>query len=272
MGLDAPFTETITIYIGIAIVLTGITMLVILFLRSHAKSEEQKKASRDKPSAFSKSATDFIAFLTKLLLGKVVDKTKNRPLGCLFSSLRIGLILLIITIGLLVMFIGLFIQPFISFEEEDLAAEVRCVAVNPSDHVMELDLTRTKGRLANVPQKYYVTGDRWFIRGDVIQWKEWLKIFGLKRMYRLTRLGGFFVDQESNRELLPSQYSLVFEEESSSLSWIFKAGYDLFLVQGVQSNTVAQVPEPGKVTRIYVSVAGLMLGSEAKQPVPSISK
>lgn len=264
MGLDAPFTETVTIYVGIAIILTGITLLVNLFLKSRAKSEEQKKAAEQKPSAFSKGITDVLAFFTKFLLGKAVDKTKNRQLGCLFELARISLILFFIFIGVVVMFIGLFIQPFISFENEHLAAEVRCIDADTTNHYFELELVRTKGRLANTPQKYFIIGDRWFIRGDVIQWKHWLRILGLRNMYRLTRLGGFFVDEKDSRNLVPSQYSLVFEEESSSLSWIFKIGYDFFLVQGVQSNSLTQLPEPGKVTRIYVTSSGLTLGLESK--------
>ncbi len=264
MGLDAPFTETITIYIGLAIIMTGISWLVILFLKSRAKTAEQKKAASQKPSAFAKTSTDIIAFLTKLLLGKVVDKSKNRPLGCLFDSIRILLILLVIAIGLVVMFIGLFIQPFISFENEDLAAEVRCITADSANDFIELELIRTKGRLANVPQKYYVTGDRWFIRGDVIEWKPWLGTFGLNKMYRLTRLGGFFANDQDDRNLIPSQYSLVFEEENSSLNWIFRIGYDFFLVKGVQSNSVSQIPEPGKTVRVYVTSTGLALGPGPK--------
>jgi uncharacterized membrane protein len=267
VNFSFPFSESILIYIGLATIFVGIIMIATLFYqvlnRPHRKN---KKEEEKKPSGVLKQIGKIFTLIQKAFRGPSINKDDEKiPPGCLNQLAKVLFILLMIALGLAIMFFGAFVQSLTAFTKEDLVAEVYSKEIDVKNNSMKIVLIEKKGRNANVPQEFWLTGDRWFVRGDIIRWENWVNFLGLNTMYKLTRVGGYFTDTRKEAELKSSQYSLVPEEETPRWRWLYKNGYELPLIKAVYGNSVSQYPELRKVFKIYVTPNGFSLGTEDKE-------
>jgi len=235
VNFDFPFTESIIIYIGLATIFVGLLMFSIMIYqalnRYFGKKEEKEKEEKKAP-------------------------------GCLNQLIKVLLISIMIAVGFAIMFFGAFIQSLTTFTREELVAEVLCQEIDKDNNSMKIILIEKKGNNANVPQEFLLTGDRWFVRGDIIKWENWVNFLGLHTMYKLNRIGGYFTDTKKESELKPTHYSLVPEEETPKWRWLYKYGYKLPLIRDVYGSSVSQYPELRKIFKIYVTLSGFSIGTE----------
>jgi hypothetical protein len=266
LNFSFPFSESIILYLGLATIFVGIFWFVVIFYKVMTRPHPKKKKEERKPSGALKEISRFVTFIQKSLKGAYVNKDDEKvPAGCLNQLVKVLFIAMIIALGLAIMFFGAFVQSLTTFTKQDLVAEVVCKEIDLKNNSMKIILIEKKGNNANVPQEYWLTGDRWFVRGDIVRWETWLNFLGLNTMYKLTRVGGYFTDTKKEMELKPSQYSLVPEEETPKWRWLYKNGYDLPLIKAVYGNSVSQYPELRKVFKIYVTPNGFTIGAENKE-------
>lgn len=266
MNFDFPFTESIIIYLGIATIFVGIIMVAVLFYHAVNKPHNKKEPDAKKPGGVLKKLGKIFALIHKAFQGPSRKKDEEKtPPGCLYQLFRVLFIALIIAFGLAIVFFGAFIQSLSTFTKEELVAEVFCKEIDMNTNSMKIVLVEKKGRSANLQQEFWLTGDRWFLRGDIIKWENWINFLGLNTMYKLTRVGGYFTETRKEAELKPSQYSLVPEEETPKWLWLYKNGYKLPLIKAVYGNSVSQYPELRKVFKIYVTPSGFSIGTEDEE-------
>ena len=233
MNYDFPFYESVIIYIGLATIFLGLIIFSIMIYQALDRSFRKKK-----------------------------EDEKKAPPGCLNQLTKVLLIFLMIAFGFAILFFGAFIQSLTTFTKQELVAEILCREIDKDNNSMKIILIEKKGRNANIPQEFLLTGDRWFLRGDIIKWDNWVNFLGLHTMYKLNRIGGFFTDTKMESELKPTQYSLVPEEETPKWRWLYKYGYRLPLISNVYGSSVSQYPELRKVFKIYVTLSGFSIGTE----------
>lgn len=263
MNFDFPFTESIIIYIGLATILVGIILFAIIFYQAANRPHRKKEADSKQAGGVIKKIGKVFMVIYKAFQGPSTNKDGEKiPAGCLNQLLKIVLIFALIAFGVAIMFFGAFLQSLSSFNKQELVAEVLCQEIDEASHSMKIILTEMKGGNANVPQEFLLTGDRWFLRGDIIKWESWINFFGLHTMYKLNRIGGYFMDTKEESESKPTQYSLVPEEETPKWRWLYKYGYELPLIKAVYGNSVSQYPELHKVFQIYVTISGFSIGIE----------
>lgn len=240
MSFDFPFAESIIIYTGIAVILLGIILLVYFmhqaFQRSMAKREKKPRPAKK-------------------------DWLKFQP-GCFTLLVKTFIISFLIIFGLMIMFLGAFVQSMTSFTREELVAEVTIDAIDADNNSMKVVLVEKKGYHANIRQEFLLTGDQWFVRGDIIKWDSWLHLFGLHTMYKLTRIGGYFTNPHRESRQPPTNYSLVPEEETPKWRWLYKYGYELPFVNDVYGNSVYKYPQLNRIFKIYVTPTGFTIGTE----------
>jgi len=107
-----------------------------------------------------------------------------------------------------------------------------------------------------------LTGDQWFVRGDIVKWDNWLNFFGLHTMYKLNRVGGYYANPTREMKQKPTHYSLVHQEDSPKWRWLYKYGYELPFINDVYGNSVYKYPAMNKVFKIYVTISGFTIETE----------
>lgn len=248
MFFDIPITESITVYIGLAIVLLGLLGLMVLLFWSL-------------PETFRKKLTEaYKAFKSAFETKERKKGEKKPPPGCIMRSFQIFLTFLLIFIGFLVIMYGIYLQSFFAFTRKELVAEVTCEPLAGTDYHMQLVLIRKHGPGANIRQSFLITGDQWYIRGDILKWENWLNLFGLHTCYKLTRVGGFF--NNPREEYRASHYSLVPEEDSSVWRWLYENGYKLPFIVDVYGNSDYKYPASNKTFKVYVTTSGFSIETE----------
>jgi len=233
MNFDFPLSESIIIYIGFATIFLGLIMFVILVYQTLKRSFSKKEDEKEKPSP-----------------------------GCLIQLIKVLLITLLVMFGFTMVFLGAFIQSFTAFTKEELVAEVLCQEIKSSEYSMKLVLIEKKGRNANIYREFFLNGDQWFIRGDIIKWDDWVNFLGLHTMYKLTRIGGYFTNPKNESELRTTHYSLTPEEQTPFWRWLYKNGYKLPLINDVYGNSVYKYPAIYKVFKVYVTTSGFSIETE----------
>ena len=262
MDFDFPFAESLIIYIGIGVILIGFVLIAIIFYQVFNKPRKKKEKVKRKPTGVMLNISKFFALIFKSFHGPYTNKDGEKiPAGCLYQLFRVVLIAFLIALGIAIIFIGAFVQSLSTFNKQALVAEVLFQEVDETNHTMKMILIEKKGKNANVPQEFLLSGDRWFIRGDIIKWDTWVNFLGLHTMYKLNRVGGFFSDTKLEDEFKPTHYSLVPEEETPKWRWLYKKGYELPFINNVYGSSVSQYPQLQKVFKIYVTIFGFSVGS-----------
>lgn len=242
MKFDFPFAESIIIYIGLVVIFLGIIILSFFIFQAVQRSIAKRPKKEKSPKK---------------------ERIKLQP-GCLTFLAKTLIIAFLVASGLMIVFLGAFVQSMTSFTREVLVAEVTFEEINANNRTMKVILVEKKGNNANVRQEFFLIGDQWFVRGDIIKWDSWLNFFGLHTMYKLTRIGGYFDDPRRENREPPTNYSLVPEEETPKWRWLYKYGYELPFVNDVYGNSVYKYPQLNRIFKIYVTPTGFTIGTEDK--------
>ncbi len=256
MKPDFPFAETIILYIGLATIFIAIILFAVLFYQVAIRPEHQENLKPKKPRG---KINKVFAEILKQLNGPggKDDEEKTAP-GCLNVLFKSILIVILIFIGVGIVCYGAVVQSFTSFSGKELVAELFCDEVDTSSYSMKMILFEKHGPDANRPQEFLLTGDCWLIRGDIIG----IHLLGLKTMYKLTRIGGYFADVKNKQKSTPKEYSLIPEEEKPDWAWLYNLSYDLPFIKAKRRITVSQYPERGRTVRIYVTPLEMTISPE----------
>lgn len=263
MLFDVPFAESIVIYVGLAVIFVAFVLFAILFYQVAIRPDGPKKPDSKKPAGVMTKIGKILSAILKAFHGPSSDKDEVKtPPGCLNVVVKSLLIVMLVGLGLGIIFFGAFVQSLTSFEGEELVAEVFCQSVDEKAHTMEMILIEKHGPDAQRPQRFSLTGDRWLISGDILEWSSGVNFLGLKTMYKLTRIGGYFAAAQNDSEMNVNQYSLVPEEETPRWAWLYKNGYYFPFIETSHSKNVTGYPEPGKKVGIYVTSMGFSTSPE----------
>jgi hypothetical protein len=232
---NPPSPGSMLIYIGLGLLAIGLVMLIL-----------------------------FIAKRIHRIIRRLQRKSMVR-LGVMASTLRLILILLVISASIALLFLGAFIQSYTAFTQRELAATVRCTTVPGTEDTMILQLATPESLPTNKIHRYLLRGQQWTVEGHILKWDDWLNFLGLRTMYKLTRVRGRYLRSEDEMNKPATVYSLVKNEEDPGWRWLYEYGPRLPFVQAVYGNTVFTFPSETKTFDIYVTTSGFMVAEREGQ-------
>jgi len=209
----------------------------------------------------------FMAFISKRVL-RIIRRLQRKPvkrLGIVASTLRLLLILLLISTSVALLFLGAFIQSYTAFTHREFAATIHCTSVPGTEDMMILELVTSKSPTSALIRRYRLRGQQWTIEGHILKWDDWLNFLGLQTMYKLTRVRGRYLRADDEMNKPATVYSLVANEEDPRWRWLYEYGARLPFVQAVYGNTVFTFPSETKNFTIYVTTSGFMIAEEGGQ-------
>jgi hypothetical protein len=193
-----------------------------------------------------------VLFITKRIYG-IIRRLQRKPMGrvgVIPSTVRLFLILLLISASIALLFLGAFI---------------RCTTVSGTEDTMILELTTAEPPPANEIHRYLLRGQQWTVEGHILKWDDWLNFLGLRTMYKLTRVRGRYLRAEDEMNKPTTVYSLVPNEDDPRWRWLYEYGPRLPFVQAVYGNTVFTFPSETKTFAIYVTTSGFMVAEKEGQ-------
>lgn len=205
-----------------------------------------------------------ISFIAKRV-GRIIRRLQRKPtkrLGVIASTLRLLLILLLISASMALLFFGAFIRSYTAFTQRELVATIRCTTVSGTEDTMILELATPESPTASQIHRYHLRGQQWTVEGHILKWDDWLNFLGLQTMYKLTRVRGRYLRADDEMNKSATVYSLVANEEDPRWRWLYEYGPRLPFVQAVYGNTVFTFPSEAKTFDIYVTTSGFMIAEE----------
>lgn len=113
------------------------------------------------------------------------------------------------------------------------------------------------GRLGPA-QVYQLYGDQWSVGGDVLIWRGWAQLLGLKTCYKVTRIEGRY--ENSQREI--AETHLVYDVDGGS-DWLWRFLYRaqawLPGVEAVYGSAVYLPADPHKQFVVYATPSGFLI-------------
>jgi hypothetical protein len=208
-----------------------------------------------------------IFFITNRV-GLIIRRLRRKPtkrVGIIASTLKLLLILLLISASLALLFFGAFIRSYKAFTQRELAATIRCPTVSASEDTMILEIATPELSPANTIHRYLLRGQQWTVEGHILKWDDWLNFIGLRTMYKLTRVRGRYLRADDEMHKPATVYSLVPNEDDPHWRWLYQYGPRLPFVQAVYGNTVFTFPSEAKTFDIYITISGFMVSEKERQ-------
>jgi len=233
MRFAIPFAGSVPILVGMGLLLIGFVML-LMFLRRRIRR------------------------LLRRLRGEPVSHS-----SAVAGTLRLMFILLTIAGALSLSLLGAFLQSYTAFSARERVAVVHCAPI--SDTIMTLELVTFHTDGSGHARRFSLQGQQWALEGYILKWDDWLNFFGLRTMYKLTRVRGRYVRSTDESTQPATVHSLVKDEEDPAWRWLFEYGRRLPVVHAVYGNTVFTFPSSAKTFQIYVTSSGFMLEEQNLQ-------
>jgi hypothetical protein len=203
----------------------------------------------------------FVGFLCRRVY-RLIRHLRRKPVGrsgIVASTLRLLLILLMVSLSAATLFLFAFFQSYTAFTDQKLAAMVSCTPVEEANEEMDLWLLIFESPNAGYLSHYRLRGQKWAVEGHILKWDEWLNFLGLRTMHKLTRVRGRYLRAEDEVGKLATVFSLVGDQEDPYWRWLYEAGARLPFVKAVYGNTVFTFPAETKIFRIFVTTSGFMI-------------
>lgn len=208
-----------------------------------------------------------IFFIAKRV-GRIIGRLRRKPtkrLSAIASTLKLLLILLLISASIALVFLSAFLRSYTAFTQRELAATIRCTTVPGTEDTMILVLTTSEPPPANEIHRYLLRGQQWTVEGHILKWDDRLNFLGLRTMYKLTRVRGRYLRADDEMNKSATVYSLVPNEDDPRWRWLFEYGPRLPFVHAVYGNTVFTFPSEAKTFAIYVTTSGFMVAEKEGQ-------
>ncbi|MCJ7664918.1 MAG: hypothetical protein MUO24_11850 [Desulfobacterales bacterium] len=212
-------------------------------------------------------AAMLILFITKRIHGTIrrLRRKPMRRVGVIASTLRLLLILLLISASIALLFLGAFIQSYTAFTQRELAATIHCTTVPGTEDTMALELVTRESPTTTKNRRYLLRGQQWTVEGHILKWDDRLNFLGLRTMYKLTRVRGRYLLADDERNKPATVYSLIPNEDNPGWRWLYEYGPRLPFVEAVYGNAVFTFPAEAKTFDIHVTTSGFMIAEEEGQ-------
>jgi len=189
------------------------------------------------------------------------ENNKKKP-SPFWKKVKVISMLFLMLTGITLCSLGVFIQPLIPVTDKVLIAEVFCTEMNTNDHTIDLVFVQKSGDSGNVSRSYFIIGEQWLLHCELIHWSRLVGSVGLQTNCRMVRIGGGFINQESDRAMIPSSYSLLPVASNSVWYWLHSLGSHLPLINRVEPSIAYAIPLPGAKYLIYATPVEISIESE----------
>ena len=181
--------------------------------------------------------------------------------GCSVFLLKFLLLNSLLIFGLVFIGFAILVQSFHDFNNKTLIAKVTCEKIDQSDNMMRFIIVQEFGDNAGIAKQFYLQGDKWYIKGDIINWKDGLKFLGWHSWYRIVEVGGITLNKKS-RPLIT--HNLANDSVPSNWKWLYNVGKKMPLIQGLYGKRLTKPPNYNKRFEIYVTATGFSVKTVAR--------
>ncbi len=192
----------------------------------------------------------FIYFLFHRSLDWIRKEKKYSEEGC-FGCLLKFLVLTFLILGAInFLAFAAYIQTFHSFAYDQLIAEIICEEDPYEPQKLNIDLTFTHNQ-KTIHTK--LIGDLWQIKGEILTFRPFITIFGIKPMYRINYLTAKYESNTEQTKIANNIYSFLNYENNKNWSWFYNLGSNFPVIRRITEVSIAKPPYPGSKYNIAVT-------------------
>ncbi len=177
------------------------------------------------------------------LKNKQFLKSTRKLFGMLFFSITTGFFSLIV--------IGT--QGYKALTHEILAATITITPTSEQKFIARVVYPD------GYSESYSLRGDEVMLEANILKWKPWSNILGLKTAYRLDRIRGRFKDIAQEQNFTPTVYQIFPADESDIAAWRREFQHLAFLVDVEHGSASYVDATQSQVYQLFVTTDALLL-------------
>ena len=227
--MNTPFYETLLLDIGFVVLLLAASIIVYFFVQriwDIFRKKEDRKYEKE---------------------------------GCFGFLLKFLLLIFLLLFSLAFIGFAVLVQTFQSFSDVELVAEVTCEKVDID--VMLFIITQKYGTKEGETDTLSLKGDKWFIKGDIIKWKNQGSLWGFRNWYRITEVGAYYqrtIDKKLHKK---TSHYLLKKKIPITWNWLYNIGKKMPLSQGLYGKSMSGTPNNTQKFKIYVTTTDFFVKS-----------
>ena len=185
--------------------------------------------------------------------------------------LTLVFVTLVVAVGMAAVAVWGTLRTYRVLTRRDLVAVVECWPSPSRPDEYRLVYRPFVGGKLGPTQVYQLYGDQWSVGGDVLIWRGWAQLLGLKTCYKVTRIEGRY----ENRQREIAETHLAYDVDGGS-DWLWRLLYRaqtwLPGVEAVYGAAVYFPADPRKQFVIYATPSGFLIKPQRrtwKYPLPA---
>jgi len=186
-------------------------------------------------------------------------KTKYENEGCFGFLLKFLLLIFLLLLSLSFIGFAVLVQTFQGFSDLELVAEVTCEKVD--NDVLRFIITQKYGTKDGKTDTLSLKGDKWFIKGDIIKWKNQGSFWDFPNWYRITEVGAYYQRNVGKKLRKKASYYLLKKKIPITWNWLYNVGKKMPLSYGLYGKMISETPDSTKKYKIYVTTTGFFIKS-----------
>jgi hypothetical protein len=213
------------------------------------------------------------ALLALLCFGGLLARARGRARGRAGGT-RLMVQFLSGTTGLAVAAAGaallLALHGFRVFDQKTWVAEVQCVETGPGKLLVYY--APVKDGTLQPTQRFEIAGDQWSLGGDILRWRWWMTLLGMRTVYKVARIEGRYMSARDYKDRAFTAFDI---DGGTSPAWqrLYR-DHDALpfgpMVEAVYGNAIYQFPDRRVFYDVFVTTSGFTLEKrEVGAPPPT---
>lgn len=185
---------------------------------------------------------------------------KKSSLGCVT--------LLVLFVAVLFLFVVFrYMTLYSQFRSDEMIALINASRAQENLGDFKLTMAFMEKGEQDHKENYVIKGQRWLIKGELLQWNAFMKYVGLNQMQRITHIQGWQPSTNSNPQQRPNSYTLIRDDQNTLWRFLSSACRAVGLVRIRTISTEPQLPNYKNTLTLWITTKGFLFRASNEKPL-----
>jgi hypothetical protein len=177
------------------------------------------------------------------------------------SSMGCATLFLFLAAGLFLFVVLRYLVLYSPFTSDELIGQANAYHPDKNFGDFKLVVGLFKKGFPLSTETYFIKGDRWLVKGEILQWHGLLGYVGLKKMYRITHVQGQYNTGKPNTNQRANSYTLIHDDQNALWRMLSSACQAAHLLRIEAISTDALLPNYKDTITLWITQKGFLLRS-----------
>ncbi len=213
-------------------------------------------------------ATIFVAYFAIAIANFLQKmKTSMKKGGKKKSSLGCATLLVLSCAALFLFVVFRYMTLYSQFRSDEMIAQISASQAEENLGNFTLNISFIEKGELDHKANYIIKGQRWLIKGELLQWNALLRYIGLNKMQRITHIQGWLPNTTGKPQQRANSYTLIRDDLNTIWRMLSSISKTMGLVRIQTVSIEPQLPNYKNTYSLWISSKGFILRSGNEKAV-----